>query len=242
MKKGLVVILLFLIIVVSGYFIYKEYYLYKYQVNDRNFDNYEEYYKRLDILETIEVKSNTLNQSDYLKLGNIKIKNTFSEFENNSDDKVYRFSLKEDDKIIASLWAGVNDYNIILSMKEYDGKLTKEDLSLLSYLKDKNINNDRDLYEFLILNKDKKIDVFNSASEIKNFYVLNSFIYSMYVNVNNVTLIDGDVNGYILNMSSDDIKEVNIIKDNLKYTFTFYNINYFNDSFIKEFLNTIVID
>ena len=58
--------------------------------------------------------------------------------------------------------------------------------------------------------------------------------------VESITEIKGDYKGYILNLGN--AKEVSIIDGKKKYIFTFFNKDYFTDQYIKELLETIIID
>lgn len=62
----------------------------------------------------------------------------------------------------------------------------------------------------------------------------------MISNLNSVTLINGSYDGYMFNFNNN-IKEVNIIKNDKRYVFTFVNIEYLTDAYIKDLLETVVI-
>ena len=57
--------------------------------------------------------------------------------------------------------------------------------------------------------------------------------------MNSITLIDGQYEGYILN--SEDLKEINILKDDQKYSFLLIGKS-FDDQYVKSFLNNLIIE
>ncbi len=77
---------------------------------------------------------------------------------------------------------------------------------------------------------------------MKENYAIYFMTSVVMPSIDSITLIDGDYGGYIFNMSNFNVKEVSIIKNDKRYTFVFINTEYFKDEYIKELLNTIVID
>jgi hypothetical protein len=58
-----------------------------------------------------------------------------------------------------------------------------------------------------------------------------------------ITLIDGDLKGYMIEYKLGDrmVVEVDLFKDDKVYGITFFNRDYFTDKYIEELLNTIKI-
>ena len=74
---------------------------------------------------------------------------------------------------------------------------------------------------------------------MKERYALQGIVLTTIPIINGISLIDGDYTGYILN--ANKLREVVILKNNKRYIYTFYNLDYFTDDVIKELLNTIEI-
>ena len=70
-------------------------------------------------------------------------------------------------------------------------------------------------------------------------YDMNLIREIMFPSINGIKIINGDYEGYILELTSNG-REVNIINNNKKYYFTF--LNDFTDEFINEFISTIEIN
>ena len=84
---------------------------------------------------------------------------------------------------------------------------------------------------------------------MKENYLLQFMVSVAIPRIENITLIDGDYQGYIFNMKSENdnvssIREARISFNDKVYTFLFLNKNneYFNNDYIQNILNTIVID
>ncbi len=157
------------------------------------------------------------------------------------------YALKDNDVVTASFWFGSTTESLVEILSD-DFSIygwTQEHLSIskeerIRFFEKYNIKNDVDLIKFLSTYEYKENNLFTSTNKMKENYFVK-FITSFLMSLGeSVTLIDGDYEGYILNM--DEIKEVSIIKNNKKYVFTFLKTDYFNDGYIKELLNTIKIE
>lgn len=75
---------------------------------------------------------------------------------------------------------------------------------------------------------------------MKNFYSIHLLNIVGQVNIEELKLIDGNYEGYMVNrnMDSADIKEYNILKDGKRYCLTFIGLEYFTDEKIQDLLNT----
>ena len=156
------------------------------------------------------------------------------------------YALKENDKVVASFWFGATTDSLVDILKS-DFELygwTQEHLSLskeerIRFFEKYNIENDVDLIKFLSAYEYKENNLFTRTNKMKENYFVK-FITSFLMSLGeSVTLIDGDYEGYILNMYEN--KEAYIIKNNKKYVFTFLKTDYFTDEYIKELLNTLII-
>lgn len=249
-KKELIVgiTIVLIVVLIGGFFGAKLYYLNKYNISRIKTEEYQESKERLQIKNTIMIENNKLNAEEYLIFNDIKIKNDFEKFEilESSTDEHRMYALKENDQVIASFWFGatteslvdilINDFTIYGWTQEHLN-VSKEERR--EFFKKYNIKNDVDLIKFLSAYESKENNLFTSISKMKENYFVK-FIISFLMSLGeSVTLIDGDYEGYILNMYEN--KEAYIIKNNKKYVFTFLKTDYFTDEYISDLLNTLVI-
>ncbi|MBR4178761.1 MAG: hypothetical protein IKR57_05400 [Bacilli bacterium] len=198
-------------------------------------------YKSSDNLELSNVKINgnmTINHTEldeYVTFNNLKFKNVFDGYERfNEESNAYKMVLKNEngENNKAVFIGNDNQYlYIINNNKEY------KDLS--SIIKKENINDDVDLIKYMEKHNDDKVKFFMTTKKQKQIYFINEFKLLMLPSIEYVKLVDGYYRGYIFK-TNKDITDVNIIKDNKKYYFTF--IGDYTEEFIHDFMNTIVIE
>ena len=64
----------------------------------------------------------------------------------------------------------------------------------------------------------------------------------IFLIIKDITLINGDYNGYIFKIENNaGVKDISIIKNDKRYTITFFNTKYFTNDYINELLNTLII-
>lgn len=249
-KKLLIgIIIVVVVIFIGGFFGTKIYYLNKYKILRVTNEEYQEHKEKLKIAKTITIKNKNLSEDEYLIFNDIKIKNDFEKFEilDSSTDEHRMYALKEDNKVIASFWFGATADSLI-DILSNDFELygwTPEHLNVskkerINFFEKYNIENDVDLIKFLSTYEYKENNLLTSTNKMKENYFVK-FITSFLISLGeSVTLIDGDYKGYILNMQEN--REAYIIKNNKKYVFTFLKTDYFTEDYIKELLNTIIIE
>ena len=245
-KKNLVYIFVVLLILVGAYFGYKGFNLYYYNINNITLDEYEKFIEGFKVKNTVEI--NNIKTDDYLIFNNIKIRNDFKKFEkidyNHEAKDFERYKVTYKDDKVAAFFIGTTDTYVKLLSSNFDAygvndiRLKKN--NVIEILKEENITNDIELFSYLRKNKDVKSNIFTSVKDMQNNFAIHYLLAVMLPSVNNITLIEGDYSGYIFNMNSN--REVSILKNNKRYIFTFINTDYFTDEYIKELLNTIVID
>ena len=103
-----------------------------------------------------------------------------------------------------------------------------------------NIKNDIDLLRYFEDHYDDKVSFFMSYKKQKETFVMRTFADIMLPSLASINLIDGEYEGYVLNMSSNVIKELAILKNNKRYFFTF--IGDYEDSYIHDLMNTVIIE
>ena len=246
-KKKIITIITILVLVVAVYFVYKGVNLYLY--NSITTENYEEILNDLKIENKNTITKVTLSNEDYLTFDNIKIKNDFKNFtkleEPATTENFVKYALyDENNETIAAFFMGKESFtyeeafkNDIYIYAEDHEQLTK--INRPDILKRNNINDDIDLINYIIKNKNNKNTIFTSVKQMQENYV-TKFFSTIVFPKGSITLIEGDYNGFIFN--TDNIKECHIIDNGQKYIFTFIKIDYFSDEKIYELLNTIEID
>lgn len=258
-KKYLIlIIIILLLLLVGGYLGYKIYYANYYDLsNIQDFEKSKENFVIKD--DTITITTNKLSEEEYLIFKNMKMRNIFSDFEKrfsseeNPNIKIEEFVwyyLKDSEtgKQIAAIGIAkgrtlVEDYKSdIQELSSTDNRVKSKDRTKL--FKDNNITNDIELINYLIKTADKKNSIFDSLEDMKNKYTIHSLVRGTYMNVEGITLIEGDYQGYMFNhnLNGTYAKEFNILKDNKRYTLTFIGLDYFTEEKIQDLLNTLVIE
>lgn len=246
-KKYFIIIIICLVLIIGGYFGYKCYYYFKYVPDALKIR--DKYINGLKIYETINIKTKTLNSNDYFYVNNIKIRNDFKDFELSdkfiNDENAKGYILKDSDsnpKTAISLGKDTL-FNIVESLDKIESLLdaeSKTNVWVKDYIKNLNINNDLDLLMHIINNKDKKPNIFSSKHDII-FYAYEYIVLNLYPIPEKITLIEGDLSGYILEPKELSAYEVHLFNGLDEYVITFWNKDYFTYDYIKELLSTIVI-
>lgn len=130
-----------------------------------------------------------------------------------------------------------NKINIFENIKNEDGFKK----SVQKYFKKNNIVSDIDLLNYIKKNKYFKATIFDSVNTIKIKYALNIFINSIFGDVKNIILIDGNVNGILVDKG--DVKLIYLIYNEQKiFQIALAGEEITNDSFINELLETVNFD
>lgn len=247
-KKNIILLFLSIIIIIGLYIGYKVFILYYYNINNSTTENYSEYVKGLKIKDKIVIKHDKTS-TNYLEFNGVKIRNDFEKFTKldgtqNTTDSVKYMLYDENKNLMASFWISIgNSYTNLLKNDSTifgtnDKRLTNADLTKI--LEKNNINNDIDLFKYLVNYTPKSKSIFTNKSIIKEDFDTQYMTLLALPNVDYITEISGDYSGYMFNLHND-IKEVSILKNNKRYIFTFLKTSYFTDDYIQELLNTIVI-
>ena len=250
-RNVVLVIVIFLLMYLVGQFIGDKIYYSRYY-SLSNLSDYENYSKGLNIVDTITIQTKKLDESEYLVYDEIKIKNDFENFVILEESQKTNNSVKyvlydENSKTKASFWIGTKETNVdvfdseVLVFNSMDANYEETDVK--KFFKKNKITNDVDLIKYLVDTKSKTNSVFTDLQDLKDKYAIHYIASMLYTNLNSITLLDGDLEGYILNYNENvsKIKEVNIIKNNKNYVFTIIGLEYFTDEYINDLLNTIVI-
>ena len=226
----------------------KLYLLKKYEVKDYKNEKYQNIINSLNKQDTLTIYKKTISEDDYLSFQNIRIRNDFSEYTNEMDNTGYAsstYNLYKDSKLLAMFsistfetYIELFKNNILFSSNEdMKNQFNKADRGymLLKY----DINDDIDLLNYLKDNYYQNSNIFSSVRDIKESAALKVFANTITPNVESLTIINGDYHGYIFNCKNN-LKEVNIIRNNKRYVFIFGG-TLANDEYIKDLLSTLEI-
>ncbi len=247
-KKNIILVVVSILLLVCLYFCYKGFNLFYYNVDRITTQDYDEFISQFAIKDTITINHKNVESNDYLEYQDIKIRNDFKDFERleqTTGETSLKLILKDENKKTkSSFWMGKTDtyVNLLKSDKSLfgteDKKITNTDLT---YILEKNkINNDIELFKYLEKQKYVKNNIFTSIKEMKENYTMQFMISIIMPQMDSITLINGDYQGYIFNLKNN-MKEVSILKNGKRYVFMFLNTTYFTDKKINDLLNTIVI-
>lgn len=250
MKRIIIIITtVFMLVLMGAYLAFKLYKMDYYSLD--NLKNYKEYYKSLYIKDTINVKYNEIPNEEQLVFKDFSIRNDFQNFirlgEPHSTEDYEKYVLyDENNNGIASIWFATG-YSLVESYKEEvivfnSEEIRYEQMAFKEFFKEKDIVDDFDLFNYLIKSKDKSNTIFDSIEEMKSNYILH-YLFSMGFSYDGITLIEGDLKGYMKEYKIGDntIVEVDLYSGDDIYGITFFYNEYFTDEYIKELLNTIEI-
>ena len=237
-KKGLLIVLVILVLLIGAYFGYKLYLISYYSDKSLNY-SFKEISNAYKMNNNITVNTKKLDDKDYLQFKEIKIKNDFKNFtKNDIDDTSVIYTNKSNkSQITISINPTYLDFYFLVesNLEGADNKNTIYQ-DRIDYLKKNNVINDLELFNFLASNNYKK-NVFTSIKDIKGAYA--TYLVAQIMVPQKLTKISGDLKGYI--REKNDIKEVNILKNNKRYMFMLIG-DYFTEDKVNDLLNTIIIE
>ena len=248
-KKTKILLIVGVILVVCSYFGYKAFNL----LVRYNIDNKSDVIDSLKINDSkfVQFQQNLKDNQEYLEFKDIKIRNDFKKFtylEDVSTKDDLKYVLYDDNKNRkAAFMIGVGPTYIEILIKDKtifanDNHIKEKDINNIElFLKEKNITNDIELFQYIIKHKNSKFNLFTSTKTLKENYILYYLMNIILPNSKSITLIEGAYSGYIFNLDNG-IKEANILYDDKRYVFTFIEDKYFKDEYIYELLNTILFE
>ena len=238
MKKKLLIGFIILVII---FLTYKILMLNIYKVAPVDFDKTTIFTDEIEVKNTKDIKS-----SEVLKVDELQIKNYFSKYEDAPGDSVFKVLKDKEDNIIS--------FYYITSMKEYIDVISFESLSIYSeakidrindsevdsrlkkYFTKNNINNDIDLFNHIKDNYYFKSNILTSRKNLIINYLLNSFVSVSLPSFKSVSLIKGNLNGYIVN--NESVREIHLLNNNKQYVIVLGG-EVTSDDFINDLLETV---
>lgn len=242
-KKMFLIIIAFVIGIVLMLLINKLLMLNKFKSEERDL-NLESIFS-----ETITIsKYNEVSSNEILKYEELSMKNYFVEYIVNQDNPSMKVKYDSNHNIESFyIIDKVQQYIEMLNLNSFnlyeEGDSSNYDFSTnestKSYLRDRNIENDIDLLNYTKSNYYIKNNIFMNKETIKNNYLINSFVEVTLPEFESVTLINGRLSGYIINGSSNNLKEIHLLNNDTQYIITLSGKSITNDEFIIKLLETI---
>ena len=233
--KFIVVILCLLLFIC-----YKAVMLYKYQYNEIEFDTNKIFN------ETITIDRNSEYNGKRIYLGRISFADYFDNYADVRNE--YNTKVKYDNNNKAVAFYSVRkekQYVNILSneslengFNSLDGELVTTSNNTLKYLYDHGVRNDIALLKYIKENYYFQSNIFTFTKTMKTNYLLNNFVDNGLLSFNNIVLINGYIDGYIINKN---IKEIHILKDGMQYIISLYGDEITTNEFITKLLYSIKV-
>ncbi|MBQ7104709.1 MAG: helix-turn-helix transcriptional regulator [Bacilli bacterium] len=241
-KTLLTVFLIFVI----GFLTYKVSYIKIYSNQDREKEEIKKIVDGLSNQQTMTIYKKTLNENEYLIYDDIKIRNDFKNFkyeEKLSSKKWQEYKLYDENgktKSVFMLGSATTYIDYFTSEAILVGDLGQFNSADRNYFLLRNdINDDIDFLNYIKDNYFAKSNIFTQTRKIKENYALNLFVDVAIPRVDSLTIINGDYTGFIFNLNN--VREVNILRNNKRYIFMFTGSKYITDEYIKDILSTVEI-
>lgn len=248
MKKKKIIAIVCLLVLVGGYFTYKGFLLFNYRI-ELDEEKIESLKASGDI---INVKTNDYLEDDkILEFEGITYKNFDDNFLLKEDENYnpsiypyYSYYFLEDnsDKYIALFKVGriFSAYEVMTSSDVTTFAFGFKGTNKKELLNKYNLNNDFDIYKYIIDHYDDKVNIFSSKDKIRLNYLVKSYI-NVAIPTSKISVIDGDLKGFMYNVK-DMVYEVHLMDDESGYGFSFWNTNdnsYFNQDNVIDFISNV---
>lgn len=237
--------LTFLIIIICIIFGYKLVNLIIYNTPMVDEKDYKLLMDGYQIKDTMEVNTIKLKEDEYDTYVGVKFKNMFDKYERSEVDGTLRYILNDENNNAKSfIGIGESDSYLkkTLSLMEFWNQNDSFLYSLIYNLDPRDIisgiDNDIELFNYMHLTKDYKPNIFTSVKKMKENYYEKMSTYNTFTTTEYITLIKGDLEGYILNIHNTLI-QINIPRDDKNISILMFG---FNKDIVIEFLNTLVIE
>ena len=230
MKLKIRMIIIFVLLVIAIYIGYK---FYCYNI-----------YGPGTFLELSDVKINgnmtinhvDLDESEYITFNSLKFKNIFEGYEKfNEESDTYKMAIKDENgNIDKAIFIGSDDQYVYIINNSEEYKYLSNNV-----INKENIKDDVDFLEYMEKHNEDEVKFLMTTKRQKQIYSINEFKSFMLPSIEYAKEIDGYYRGYIFK-TNKDIYEVNLLKDNKRYYFTF--IGDYSEEFINDFMNSVVIE
>ncbi|MDE6284153.1 MAG: hypothetical protein K2M17_00185 [Bacilli bacterium] len=252
-KKIIIIATTVFILLIGGYIIYKSILLHTYNldkiVNNEVFKAFE---KGMQQAKNITIKKDMTSPVDYevLQIEGLTLRNDFTTFEKSEESEPFGLGIKftkydENQNPTEAFWISVGspyisymkmDYEIFGDETKIGAKEGRE-----KFLKDNNIKTDFEFFKYILDHKDDKANLFTNTEKIKRKYEAYQFFQIISIFSEDITLIKGDLEGYIVKKKNSGATVCYLYENDKLYQLTFFGNN-FSDSYINDLLSTIDIE
>lgn len=235
MKKKIIIIVIILILAFLGY---KFYLLNKYDVEKRDIDNNVIFKDNI----TINLKEYKGDLFDY---DNISFRNDFKDYTKNEHDWYIK---RYNNEVVSAIYiTKIDQYHHLLTdgnleiingdSDEVVNKIFIEE-DKIAFLEEYKINNDIDLMNYIKDNYYLKNNILTCHKRMKQNYIVNSFVNVSLPTFSKITLIKGDLTGYII-YANENIRQVHILSGDYQYIMSFVGKDLVTDEYITSLLETV---
>ena len=192
---------------------------------------------------TYTINTILLNEEDYLTYNSIKIRNDFDDYTKQEETNLRYIKRDENDKVEKAIFIGEDETYVELFKNNDSDIFSAVNIFNKNYInkvfEKNNINDDIDLMDYLINHYNDKTSFFSLYSKQKETYLFNMLANITMPSLESISLIEGDYEGYVLNVKNN-IKEFSILKNDNRIYVTF--IGDYDEEYIHELMNTVVIE
>lgn len=194
-----------------------------------------------------------INKVDYngnrINIDEMSIANYFDGYVDSGTG--YGFNVKRNDKdevIGFYTTTSLDQYIYLLSEEsislgmDKENELTETSDSMRSFLNSHEIKDDIDLLKYIKENYYFRNTVFTLISHMKRNHILNLFVSYTLPEFDTITLLSGDLHGYITTFKNGGkypIKEIHILNNNKQYIMTISGEEISTNEFITKLLQTV---
>ena len=236
-KSNIIIIALFIL----GFVGFKAYLLNKYITDKQDIDT------SVIFKDEIDIKLKDYKGKIFTYEG-LSFRNDFTDYKKN-DNNWYVKKDKEGNVIAAIYLSKMEQYHDLLTdgnlkiisgdSEELANKLFLEE-DKISFLEEYNIRNDIDLLKYIKDNYYLKNTIFTNQREMKQNYIVNSFVEISLPSFSKINLIKGDLTGYIL-YASENIRQIHILNGDYQYIISLVGEKLVKEDYITSLLETVKI-
>ena len=235
--KKKILIFLSIIAILFILFAYKLINFYIYSLPFINDEDYNKFINGFQIKDEINVESEQLTNHEYIEYDNIKFKNIFDGYEKQEQDSYISYTLRDSNDDTKNYFGiGLAETYLDTVLNEIEKLSDSKKVNKQELLK--GIDNDLELFNYIYLTKNYNPKITYKIKNLKKNYYEKMSVYIALPQIESITEIKGDLEGYILNISNDMV-EVNIKKEDKRIMI--FMIGYDKET-IKEILNTLIIE
>ena len=239
--KKIIKIVILAIILLLLLLVYKIIMLNKYKSDKVEIDSSSIFNETLTITHSLDDSA-----SQKIKMDGLIIKDYFTGYEKSEDVDYY---IKYDDA------REVESYYYISSSKQYIELLNADSFVLYAegddsqksfdtesnmkaILEKENIKNDVDFLKYIKENYYLKNNIFTCTKTMRNNFLINTFVEVSLPYFKNIVLLDGSVNGYIMNLNNN-IREIHLLNGDKQYIILLSGDELISNEFITQLLSTV---